>query len=359
MSDDNDDTSQDIKNKLTDLMQSSGHKDVDNATSMLKNTLNKLKIVQFKENQNQKLNKLNNILKTLHGKTPEKSIEKFLDKSRSHGEKIEFYSLDNSFKGRIYYHYHALAKKISDFKASQYETYDFFRSAFYALFLAIAIRSFVIQPFNIPSESMLPTLVVGDYIFVNKMAYGYSNYSMPFAPDLFDGRIFFDPPKRGDVAVFRVPDDGHKDYIKRIIGLPGDKIQYINGRLWLNGTAVKAEFSDSYDGAPMDPNADGAAVITETLPSGKSYQTLDVYSNHPGDNTSVFTVPEKHYFVSGDNRDNSQDSRIIGGAVGFVPEERLVGRAEMTFFSLDRASFLEIWKWPNSIRFNRIFKNIE
>ena len=359
MSDDNDKTSQDIKKETTDLTESSGNKEIDHSSSLLKSTLEKLKMVQFRDKQNTKINKLNAMLKTLHGQTPERSIEKFLAKSRTHSEKIEFYSLDTSLKGRIYFHYHAMAKKISDFKATQFETYDFIRSAFYALFLAVIIRSFVIQPFNIPSESMLPTLVVGDYIFVNKMAYGFSNYSIPFAPDLFDGRIFYDAPARGDVAVFRVPDDGHKDYIKRIIGLPGDKIQYIHGRLWLNDKAVPAEFTGSYDGAPMDPDADGAAIIQETLPSGKSYNTLDVYRNHPGDNTSVYIVPEGHYFVSGDNRDNSQDSRAIGGPVGFIPAERLIGRAEIIFFSLDRANFLEIWKWPSSIRFNRIFNKIE
>ena len=360
MPDDNNKQSQEQENGSNYIKSNQSHdKKFDKSSSLLKSTLKNLKIVQFKEEQNQKIGRLNNILKKLHGQPQDVSIEKLLQKANSYNDKIEFYSLDRSFTGRMKYHYFVIAKRITDYKAKQFETYDFVKSAFYALFFALIIRSFLIQPFNIPSESMLPTLVVGDYIFVNKYSYGYSNYSIPFAPDLFDGRIFFTPPKRGDVAVFRVPDDGNKDYIKRIIGLPGDKIQYIKGRLWLNNAPVMAELQNAYDGAPMDPNADGAAVIKETLFTGKSYNTLDVYIDHPGDNTRIYTVPEGHYFVSGDNRDNSQDSRALQGPVGFIPEERLIGRAEMIFFSLDRANFLEFWKWPTSIRFNRIFKHIE
>ncbi|MEM6603397.1 MAG: signal peptidase I [Pseudomonadota bacterium] len=247
---------------------------------------------------------------------------------------------------------------LNSFKAKHYEIYDFIRSAFYALFLAMFIRSLIIQPFNIPSESMVPSLLVGDYIFVDKSAYGYSKYSFPFAPDLFEGRIFSTMPERGDVAVFRVVDDQNKDYIKRIVGLPGDKIQYIDGRLWVNGAQVPVKMLGPYDGRPLDPSAYNAPVFEETL-DGKTYQTLDIYDGLPTDNTPIFEVPEGHFFVTGDNRDKSQDSRLMNGPVGFVPMDRLIGKAEIIFFSLDRENFLEVWKWPTAIRFNRIFKNID
>lgn len=332
----------------------------DNCASQLKNALNDLKDVKQKQEQVDKMNRINMFLKKIHGdkeKNTQEVIQNSFKQAIHFQEKLNYLNQE-SFLTRLWKApYYKLRYGANLLEAKHYEVYDFFRSAFYALFFAITIRSFLLQPFSIPSESMLPTLVVGDYIFVNKMAYGYSNYSLPFAPDLFEGRIFATPAKRGDVVVFRVLEDDNKDYIKRIVGVGGDRIQYKGGRLWVNGKAVSAQYNGAYKEQPMDYNAYMTPIFKEKL-GGKEYNTLDVYRDSPLDDTEVFTVPEGHYFVSGDNRDNSQDSRIIGGAVGFVPEERLIGKAEYIFFSLDRASFLEFWKWPSSIRFNRIFKKI-
>lgn len=226
-----------------------------------------------------------------------------------------------------------------------------------ALLLALLIRSFLFQPFSIPSGSMMPTLLVGDYLFVSKYAYGYSRYSFPFSPDLFSGRIWSSDPKRGDIAVFRLPRNPKIDYIKRVIGLPGDRVQMISGVLHINGTAVQRERAggfrpeDSYDTGSEIP------VYRETLPNGVSYETLDQVPNSIGDNTREFLVPDGHYFMMGDNRDNSADSRFD---VGFVPLENFVGRAEMIFFSIGgESSPLEIWKWPAEMRVGRLFELTE
>ena len=227
-----------------------------------------------------------------------------------------------------------------------------------ALILALVIRSFLFQPFSIPSGSMMPTLLVGDYLFVSKYAYGYSRYSFPFSPNLFSGRIWEGEPKRGDIAVFRLPSDPKVDYIKRVVGLPGERIQMINGVLHINGTAVKREQVGSFsaDGSYGEA-VTNAPVYRETLPNGVTYQTLDINPNSATDNTREFLVPEGHYFMMGDNRDNSADSRL---AVGYVPLENFVGRAEMIFFSIgDDASPLEIWKWPTELRFGRLFELTE
>ncbi|MBX4911545.1 MULTISPECIES: signal peptidase I [Rhizobium] len=226
-----------------------------------------------------------------------------------------------------------------------------------ALILAMVIRTVLFQPFTIPSGSMMPTLLVGDYIFVNKFAYGYSKYSLPFSPDLFSGRILGSDPKRGDIVVFRFPPNPDVDYIKRCIGLPGDHIQVTDGVLYVNGKPVPkvadGSFTSDYK---LDPGED-VPVFRETLDNGKTYDTLDQSPVSRGDNTREFIVPEGHYFMMGDNRDNSLDSRFD---VGFVPAENLVGRASVIFFSLGNdTSFREIWKWPTNMRWDRLFKVVE
>ncbi|MBB6220812.1 signal peptidase I [Rhizobium leguminosarum] len=226
-----------------------------------------------------------------------------------------------------------------------------------ALILAMVIRTVLFQPFTIPSGSMMPTLLVGDYIFVNKFAYGYSKYSLPFSPDILSGRLFGADPKRGDIVVFRFPPNPEIDYIKRCIGLPGDHIQVTDGVLYVNGKPVPkvadGTFTSDYK---LDPGAD-VPVFRETLDNGKTYDTLDQSPVSRGDNTREFIVPEGHYFMMGDNRDNSLDSRFD---VGFVPAENLVGRASVIFFSLGNdTSFREIWKWPTNMRWDRLFKVVE
>ncbi len=227
-----------------------------------------------------------------------------------------------------------------------------------ALLLAMVIRTVLFQPFTIPSGSMMPTLLVGDYIFVNKFAYGYSKYSLPFSPNLFSGRVLeFNAPKRGDVIVFRLPQQPEIDYIKRLIGLPGDRVQVTNGILLVNGQPVPKQADGSFTSDyRLDPGAN-VPVFRETLDNGVTYDTLDQSPVSRGDNTPEFLVPAGHYFFMGDNRDNSLDSRFD---VGFVPAENLVGRASVIFFSLGNdTSFREIWKWPANMRWDRIFKGVQ
>ncbi|WP_420410043.1 signal peptidase I [Hoeflea sp.] len=226
-----------------------------------------------------------------------------------------------------------------------------------ALLLAVIIRTLFFQPFSIPSGSMMSTLLVGDYLFVSKFSYGYSKYSIPFSPDLFSGRIWSDEPERGDVAVFRLPSNPKLDYIKRVVGLPGDRIQIRDGVLFINGEAVERELVGNYTPEGRYNRGTDVPVYRETLPNGVSYTTLDLNENSPGDNTREFVVPEGHYFMMGDNRDNSQDSRFD---VGFVPLENFVGRATIIFFSIaEDSSPLEIWKWPTDLRFDRFFKSAQ
>lgn len=208
-----------------------------------------------------------------------------------------------------------------------------------ALLLALLIRSFLFQPFSIPSGSMRPTLLEGDYLFVSKFSYGYSHHSLPFSPPLFSGRIWGAQPARGDVIVFKFPPNPSLDYIKRLIGLPGDKIQVREGVLYINDIAVPREKTrqiNNFDVTQQDRPVD---VYRETLPNGVSYDTLDLDPGSLGDNTREFIVPEGHYFMMGDNRDHSQDSRFspelgYDGAPGYVPFENFVGRAEVIAFSL-------------------------
>jgi signal peptidase I len=243
----------------------------------------------------------------------------------------------------------------------------------YALLIAGIFRTLLFQPFWIPSGSMKDTLLIGDFLFVNKMAYGYSRYSCPFALCPIQGRILFSEPERGDVVVFRNPVNG-TDFIKRLIGLPGDTVQMRDGRLILNGEPVPVEPAGTFEEiytrqGPMGnlprcengPVGEGGVCTKtrsrETLPGGRSHTILNIDSTGFGDNTQVFTVPEGHYFFMGDNRDNSQDSRYgraVGG-VGFVPKENLIGRADRIIFSSAGSSMLYFWTW----RSDRFFKAIE
>src|ERR1700751_4085134 len=226
----------------------------------------------------------------------------------------------------------------------------------HALIIALVIRTFLFQPFNIPSGSMMDTLLIGDYLFVSKYSYGYSHYSLPLSPPLFSGRIFGHEPSRGDVVVFRLPRDDSTDYIKRVIGLPGDKIQMIDGVLQINGEAVKRERAEDFVGTEDGPGIKRIKRWKETLPNGVVYYTLDLVDNSFCDNTPVYTGPPDHYFMMGDNRDNSTDSRVLS-QVGYVPFENLGGRAQIIFFSIrDDAHAWEVWRWPWAVRWERLFK---
>ena len=225
-----------------------------------------------------------------------------------------------------------------------------------AVFIAVGFRSFLFEPFNIPSGSMIPTLLVGDYLFVSKYSYGYSRYSFPFGIVPFEGRIAASEPERGDVTVFRLPSNTSVDYIKRIVGLPGDKVQVKNGVLYLNDTEVprKSLGTVTIDNGRRIQQVE---AFEETLPNGKSYVVHELGNFDRVDNTPIITVPEGHYFMMGDNRDNSKDSRFLD--IGTIPAQNLIGRAEFMFFSTDQsAAFWEVWKWPFAVRYSRIFSGI-
>jgi signal peptidase I len=231
------------------------------------------------------------------------------------------------------------------------------KTVIYAVLIAIVIRTVAYEPFNIPSGSMIPTLLVGDYLFVSKFSYGYSRFSLPLGLPLFSGRIFFTSPKRGDVIVFKLPRDNKTDYIKRVIGLPGDHIQVTRGLLYINGQPVKVEHTADYvDEEPGRPPVHVPQFI-ETLPGGVKHPILKWRDDGDVNNTREYVVPEGEYFMMGDNRDNSLDSRVLpeAGGVGFVPAENLVGRAEFLFYSTDGSARLwEFWKWPFAVRYDRL-----
>ncbi|MCC6948329.1 MAG: signal peptidase I [Bradyrhizobiaceae bacterium] len=230
------------------------------------------------------------------------------------------------------------------------------RVIFHALLIALVIRTFLFQPFNIPSGSMIQTLLIGDYLFVSKYSYGYSRFSFPFSPNLFSGRVWSGSPERGDVVVFKLPKDDSTDYIKRVIGLPGDRIQMVSGVLHINGQPVKRERVADYVSDEPESRGQPARRYRETLPNGVSYEVLDLVENGFYDNTPVYEVPPGHYFMMGDNRDNSTDSRVLS-QVGYVPHDNLIGRAQIIFFSIQEGHHAwEFWTWPTSVRWSRLFK---
>lgn len=232
------------------------------------------------------------------------------------------------------------------------------KTVLYAMLIAGMVRTLAFEPFNIPSGSMIPTLLVGDYLFVSKSAYGYSRYSLPFGPEIGHGRLFGKMPERGDVVVFKKPKENKIDYIKRVIGLPGDRIQMIEGVLNINGVPVKRQRIADYVDRDRDSVLRSPQFI-ETLPNGREHRIIEYFGDSgPKDNTEEYVVPPDHYFMMGDNRDNSQDSRYLD-QVGYVPFDNLVGKAEILFFSVDgSASFWEVWKWPFAIRYERLFEGI-
>jgi signal peptidase I len=236
-----------------------------------------------------------------------------------------------------------------------------------ALLLALIVRVLFFQPFNIPSGSMKPTLLVGDYIFVSKLSYGYSRYSFPFGLVPFSGRVFASDPARGDVIVFKLPRDNSTDYIKRLIGMPGDEIQMKVGVLHINGQPVPKTYVDDVVMPECGERASSCRETryrrsTETLPNGVKHTTFAMTSGGPMNNTEIYKVPPGHYFMMGDNRDNSTDSRVSmdRNGVGFVPQDNLVGRASLIFFSNTgdentSLSVLKPWTWPMGVRLRRFF----
>jgi len=231
--------------------------------------------------------------------------------------------------------------------------WDTVKTIIYAIVIALFIRTFAFEPFNIPSGSMIPSLLVGDYLFVSKYSYGYSRHSLPLSLPLIPGRVFGSLPERGDVAVFKLPKDNKTDYIKRIIGLPGDKIQVREGRLYLNGTLVERKPLPGY--VARGPFGSNMTIprFEETLPNGVKHLILEKTDRGQLDNTSVYTVPPGHVFGMGDNRDDSLDSRVLS-EVGYIPIENIVGRAEFIFFSYDP----EGASWPVTVRWSRLFQAI-
>ena len=241
---------------------------------------------------------------------------------------------------------------------------NFFVSLIWILLLALVFRSFIFSSYNIPTGSMINTLSIGDYIFASKWKYGYSKHSLPFSAPLIPKRIFSSNPKRGDVVIFKLPTDNKTDYVKRVIGLPGDTVQITDGKVLLNGKMLEYQLTGININNKFINNSDPslgclnqeAKIYLEKLPNGRSYEILDAYDGLPQDNTQIYRVPENHYFMMGDNRDNSQDSRFLK-KVGFVPHKNLVGKAEIKFFS---------WHWKklgkkncdSDIKWERVFRRI-
>ncbi len=235
---------------------------------------------------------------------------------------------------------------------------DNLKTLFYALIIAVIIRSLLIQPFYIPSSSMEPTLLVGDRLFVTKYSFGYSKHSFPFSPPILGKRILFSEPKRGDVVVFKTPVDNRTDYIKRLIGLPGDRIQFIDSNLYINNNEILKSRLSKNDKIYCGDRTIDVLTFQEKLPNGKLHTTVYL-KDFSFQNSDLFIVPEDHYFFLGDNRDCSKDSRFLS-SVGYVHKENLVGKAQFIFFSSDKSlgSFFAFWKWHKSIRFNRFLNKI-
>jgi len=236
---------------------------------------------------------------------------------------------------------------------------DNIKTLIIALIIAVLIRSLLFQPFYIPSSSMEPTLLVGDRIFVSKYTYGYSKHSFPFSPPILNKRIFHSKPKHGDLVVFKTPTDNRTDFIKRLIGLPGDKIQMIEGELFINKTKILRNKIRERSDINCAGNEIDTFEFKEELSNKKTYK---IVYNQEGSmlNTDLYIVPEKHYFFLGDNRDCSSDSRFLSN-VGYVYEDNLVGKARVIFFSNDtkKGSVFKLWNWKNSMRFDRFFKSIK
>ncbi len=274
------------------------------------------------------------------------------------------------------------------------EIWELAKTLFWAVVIAIGVRTFAFEPFNIPSGSMIPTLLIGDYLFVSKTAYGYSKYSFPWGLAPFEGRVWEDAPERGDVVVFRPPGDPDTDFIKRVIGMPGDRIQMREGRLYINGTAVERQRIEDFQYKPSE-NSPGQPVAQylETLPGGVSHHIIETQGDTgPYDNTPVYVVPQGEYFMMGDNRDNSNDSRpgawesglplgmganlpqevrdkILATAitdpamldkVGFVPAQNLIGPAKILFWSYDDTfKFSNPITWVTALRWQRLLNLID
>jgi signal peptidase I len=239
------------------------------------------------------------------------------------------------------------------------EIVDTIKTIVYAVVIALVVRTVAYEPFNIPSGSMIPTLLIGDYLFVSKFSYGYSHYSLPLSPRLFSGRIFAHQPHQGDVVVFKWPGDNSTDYIKRLIGLPGDRIRVTNGILYVNGIEAKRQRVEDY--AYQDPNcaAPHFEQYIETLPNGVKHRIIKKVADQGSQNNfAEFTVPANSYFMMGDNRDCSSDSRFWGP----VPAENLIGKAQFIFFSVsadDGIPWWEFWNWPFEIQYGRLFEAID
>ena len=244
--------------------------------------------------------------------------------------------------------------------------WEFVQTVVVVVSIVFVVRTFLFQPFRIPSGSMEDTLLVGDYIIVSKYPYGYSNYSIPFSPNIFSGRVLASEPTRGDVVVFAYPADPSVDYIKRIVGLPGDHLRMTGGVLYVNGVAAKQEPMDDYIETLADGTDRPVPRFRETLPDGRTHEILDRVPSNMFDDTPEFVVPAGHYFMMGDNRDNSNDSRVPSSGVGFVPAKNIVGRAEFILSSWScsddwecAARLGEIWTWPWTLRGDRIFRAIK
>lgn len=273
-----------------------------------------------------------------------------------------------------------MARKRERAKQNGGGLWETIKTIIYAVLIALVIRTFLYEPFSIPSGSMFPTLFVGDYVFVSKFSYGYSRHSFPWAAVPFDGRILEGAPDRGDIVVFKVPQDGWRDYIKRVVGVPGDRIQVVDGILHINDCPVRREEIGTWsfeasrraNGPTSAPSLRPRFMYRETFPTngpqhrpgepcdyadGHQHRILEARDNAVLDNTDVFVVPANHFFMMGDNRDNSSDSRA---SVGYVPAENLVGRADIIFYSTDySARIWEIWRWWSATRFDRILRSLE